>query len=59
MEPVEAELCLRSEFSALMAIFQKFAFANEDIMRRYVSSQFTNYVDKEKPNYELNKILMR
>jgi hypothetical protein len=38
MEPVEAELCLRSESAALMAIFQKFAFANEDIMRRYVSA---------------------
>jgi hypothetical protein len=59
MEPVEGELCLRSESSALMGIFQKFAFANEDIMRRYVSAQFTNYIDKEKPNYDLNKMLMR
>ena len=37
-EHAEAALCLKSEFAALMTILQKFSFANEDIMRKYISA---------------------
>ena len=59
MEHVEAALCLKSEFAALMAVLQKLSFANEDIMRRYIQAQFANHIDKEKPNYEVNKLLLQ
>lgn len=50
---------MKSEFTALMTILQKLSFANEDIMRRYIKAQFANHIDKEKPNYEINKILLQ
>lgn len=34
---------------AVLALLQKFQFANEDIMRRYVHSQFASFIDKQKP----------
>ena len=37
-----------SESNALSKILSKFCFANEDIMRQYVNSQFNNCLDREK-----------
>ena len=50
---------LHSEFSMVTQILQKFAFANEDIMRRYIHSQFANHIDKEISNIYLNQIVQQ
>lgn len=56
----ENAVLLDSEKTIVPQILSKFAFANEDIMRQYVLSQFTNCVDREKANFELvNKIMSR
>ena len=48
------EFAMLNEIQAVLAILQKFQFANEDIMRRYVNSQFTNFIDKNKPGLKLS-----
>ena len=43
------ETKVQSEFGSISKVLGKFAFTNEDIMRKYVTSQFANYMDSQKP----------
>jgi hypothetical protein len=51
----ESKSLLQPEDQALTSILTKFAFTNEDIMRKFVHAQFSNFIDREKPYIGLNQ----